>query len=161
MRAQARIALAVCLLLAAALPAPAATRFEFDSVVDFSVSLKSLAAAAAGEASLPSGRLFVLDGTVSDLTVLDKEQGSFRARIELISGEWIGTEDVKSYACLIDFSGPGFFKMFPARAPRDPSPDMVFLNSRVLVVARPIGLTTSHQGEKRVQLEGIYVRVIK
>lgn len=161
MRARARIVLAVCLLLAAALTAPAATRFEFDSVVDFSVSLKSLAAVAAGEASLPSGRLFVLDGTISDLTVLDKEQGSFRARIELISGEWIGTEDVKSYACLIDFAGPGFFKRFPARPPRDPAPDIVLLNSRVIVVARPIGLTTAPQGEKRVLLEGIYVRVIK
>ena len=103
----------------------------------------------------------MLDGTVSDLTILDKEQGSFRARIELISGEWIGTEDVRSYACLIDFSGPASSRCSRPGAPRDPAPDMVLLNSRVLVVARPIGLTTSHQGEKRVQLEGIYVRVIK
>jgi len=160
MRSQARIGLVVCLLLAAAL-APAATRSDFDSVVDFSVSLKTVAAAVAGGAPLPTGRLFVLDGTVADLTVLDKERGSFRARIELISGEWIGTEDVKSYACLVEFSGPGFFKSFPARAPKEPAADMVFLNSRLLVVARPIGLTTSHQGEKRMLLEGLYIRVIK
>ena len=156
----ARIGLAACLLLMAAL-APAITRSDFDRVVDFSVSLKTVAAAADGKAALPEGKLFLLDGTVSDVSILDKEQGSFRARIELITGEWIGTEDVKSYSCWIEFSGPAFFKLFPARAPKDPTPDMVFLNSRLLVVARTIGVTTSHQGEKRMLMEGLSTRVIK
>ena len=160
MRTTARIGLAACLLLAAVL-APAITRSEFDRVVDFSVSLKTVAAAASSGAALPEGRLFVLDGTVSDVSVLDKEQASFRARIELISGEWIGTEDVKSYSCWIEFSGPAFFKSFPARAPKDPTPDMVFLNSRLLVVVRPLAVTTSHTGEKRMLMEGIYTRTIK
>jgi hypothetical protein len=160
MRTTARIGLAACLLLTAAF-APAIARSDFDRVVDFSVSLKTVAAAAGGQAALPGGKLFVLDGTVSDVSILDKEQGSFRARIELISGEWIGTEDVKSYSCWIEFSGPAFFKSFPARAPKDPTPDMVFLNSRLLVVARAIGVTTSHQGEKRMLMEGLYARTIK
>jgi hypothetical protein len=38
---------------------------------------------------------------------------------------------------------------------------MVFLNSRLLVVARTIGVTTSHQGEKRMLMEGLSTRVIK
>jgi hypothetical protein len=160
MRTTARIGLAACLFLAAVL-APAITRSEFDRVVDFSVSLKTIAAAASGETILPEGKLFVLDGTVSDVTVLNKEEDSFRARIELISGEWIGTEDVKSYSCWIEFSGPGFFKSFPARPPQNPTPDMVFLNSRLLVVARPLTVTTSHTGEKRMLMEGIYTRPIK
>jgi hypothetical protein len=160
MRTTARIGLAACLLLAAVL-APAITRSEFDRVVDFSVSLKTVAAAASGEAVLPEGKLFVLDGTVSDVSVLDKEQASFRVRIELISGEWIGTEDVKSYSCWIEFSGPAFFKSFPARAPQNPTPDMVFLNSRLLVVARPLTMTKSHTGEKMMLMEGIYTRTIK
>ncbi|MBE3064658.1 MAG: hypothetical protein IMZ69_06535, partial [Spirochaetes bacterium] len=60
MRTTARIGLAACLLLAAVL-APAITRSEFDRVVDFSVSLKIVAAAASSGAALPEGRLFVLD----------------------------------------------------------------------------------------------------
>jgi hypothetical protein len=160
MRARARTVLAACLLLAATF-APAATRGDFDAVVDFSVSLKTLAAAAAGEAALPAGRFFILEGTVSDLTVLDKEEGSFRARIELISGEWIGMEDVKSYTCLVDFSGPAFVEAFPARAPREPGPGVVVLNSRLLVVARPVGSVASPQGGRRILLEGVHFRLLK
>jgi len=160
MRARARTVLAACLLAAAAY-APAATRGDFDAVVDFSVSLKSLAAAAAGEAVLPPGRLFILEGIVSELTVLDKEAGSFRARIELISGEWIGTEEVKSYTCLVDFSGPAYAAFFPARPPRDPGPGVVVLNARLLVVARPVGSVAGPQGGRRILLEGVHYRVLR
>jgi hypothetical protein len=159
MRLKARLAVA-CLLLAAAL-APAATRSDFNAVVDFSVSLKTVAAAAVGQAALPAGKLFVLDGTVSELAVLDREPASFRARIELLAGEWLGTEDVKSYACYVDFSGPSFSLSFPSRPPQDPSPDMAFLNSRLLVVARAVGVTTTRQGEKRMLMEGLYIRAIQ
>ncbi len=158
MRLKARFA--ACLLLAAAL-SPATPRSDFDAVVDFSVSLKTVAAAAVGQAVLPAGKLFVLDGTVSELAVLDKEPSRFRARIELLAGEWLGTEDVRSYACYVEFSGPAFSRSFPSRPPQDPSSDMAFLNSRLLVVARVAGVTTSPQGEKRMVMEGLYLRTIQ
>ena len=121
MRLTARFGIVACLLLAASL-APAATRSDFDAVVDFSVSLATVAAAANGEGALPAGKLFVLDGTVSELVVLDREEGSFRARIELLTGEWVGTEDVKSYACLIEFLGPGILPVVPVPASAGPLP---------------------------------------
>ena len=56
------------------------------------------------------------------MNILNKEQATFKVRIELITGEWIGLDDVKSYACYIDFTGPEFFKVFPAAPARPPRP---------------------------------------
>jgi hypothetical protein len=149
------------LLLAFLAPFTSAiSRSDFDRVVDFTITLKTVAAAAAGEAPLPSNRLFILDGTVSDISFVDKEKASFRVRILLMSGEWIGLEDVKSYACYVTFSGPEFFALFPARPPRDAPPGIVVLNSHLLVVARPVEVTSSPQGEKLMMLEGFSVRVL-
>lgn len=141
--------------------ASAIGRGDFDRVVDYSVTLKTIAAAASGAATLPQNKYFVLDGTVAELTILDKEQASFSVRVQLLSGEWIGMEEVKSYGCYVTFSGPEFFNVFPARAPKNPDSTTVLVNSRVLVVARPLEMTTTPQGEKLLSLEGLYVRVLQ
>ncbi len=154
-------ALLASAFLAAAGQAFGLTRADFDRVVDFSVTLKELAAVADGAASLPTGRFVVLDGTVSDVNVIDKDEASFRVRIELITGEWIGTEDVRSYTCYVDFSGPDFARIFPARPPRTPQAGTVVINSRVIVVGRPVEVTKTPLGEKRVLVQGILVRPIR
>ena len=154
-----RIALALLLLLPAGLPA-APSLSDLDKVVDFSVTLKTLKAAADGEMALPS-RLCILDATVSDINIIDKDKSTFKVRIELLSGEWVGMEDVKSYSCYVDFSGPEFFDAFPARAPRSPTSGVVLVNARVIVACRAIGFVSSPQGEKRVLLEGLHVRTIR
>ena len=161
MRRSVRVVLACVLLASAAALAPALSRVDFDSVVDFSLTLKNLADAAEGKAPFPSGKLLVLDGTVSDVNVISKDEATFKVRIELITGEWIGMEDVKSYSCYVDFTGSDFFKVFPARPPRSATRDVVQLNSRVVIVGRPLDITTTHQGEKRVLVEGLYVRTIE
>jgi hypothetical protein len=152
-------ALAFLLLCASLLPALSTA--DFDRVVDFSVTLKSLASASEGKSALPTGRMVVLSGTVSDVNVLSKEEAGFRVRIEVITGEWIGMEDVKSYSCLVDFSGAEFFKVFPARTPPQGTPDVVTKNSRVVLVGRPIDFAKTPAGERRVLVEGAYIRVIE
>jgi hypothetical protein len=129
--------------------------------VDFSVTLKTLAAAAEGKAPLPTGRMLLLSGTVSDVNILNKDEQSFKVRIELITGEWIGLEDVKAYACYVEFSGPEFFKVFPARAPRTATADVITLNSRVVVVCSPLDIVNTPQGEKHVRAAGAYIRTIE
>jgi hypothetical protein len=149
---------AVLVLLAPALCA--APRSDFDRV-DFGVTIKDLAAAAAGERPLTQGRIFLLDGTVTTVTIVDKEEGSFRVRVELMSGEWIGREEVKSYTCLVSFSGPEWFTVFPARPPRTVPPGVVAPNARVLVAARPLGIVTEPDGKKAVSLEGLALRILQ
>jgi hypothetical protein len=153
-------ALALFLLLGAT-ALPALSSGDFDRVVDFGVTLKSLAAAADGTAPLPAGRLIVLSGTVSDVTILDKEKATFKVRIELITGEWIGLEDVKAYACYVDFSGPEYFKVFPSPAPRKAVPGVVVNNSRVLVVGRVMDITTTPLGARRVLVDGAHIRNVE
>jgi hypothetical protein len=151
--------LALFTVLAAALPA--ASKADFDRVVDFSVTLKTLAAAADGKAALPTSRMLLLAGTVSTITILNKDQASFQVRIELITGEWLGLEDVKAYACYVDFTGADFFNTFPARAPAQPGPGVIVQSARVLVAARAVSIVTTPLGEKRVLLEGAYIRGIE
>jgi hypothetical protein len=159
-RSPVRPLLVTLALFSSAVALPAASRADFDRVVDFSVTLKTLAAAADGTEPMPAGRMLVLSGTVSAVTIVNKEEATFRVRIEIITGEWVGLEDVKSYASFVDYAGQEFFAVFPARAPAKPGPDIVVQGSRVLVVARAAGVTTTPLGEKRTLLEGAYIRAI-
>ncbi len=153
--------LACVILLLGAVVLPALSRGDFDRVVDFSVTLKTLAAVADGKAPLPTGKMLLLSGTVSDVNILNKDAQGFKVRIELITGEWIGLEDVKAYACYVEFSGPEFFKVFPARPPRTATPDVISLNSRVVVVCSPLDIVNTPQGEKHVRAAGAYIRTIE
>jgi hypothetical protein len=152
----------VCILLLVG-PAflPALSRPDLDRVIDFSVTLKSLATAADSGEPIPVGRTVLLSGTVSDVNIVNKDPAGFKVRIEMITGEWIGTEDVKAYSCYVDFAGAEYFKMFPARPPRTPNRDLVALNSRVIVVGRVVDVATTPLGAKRVLLEGAFIRTVE
>lgn len=153
--------LACALLLLATPAARGATQSDFDRIVNFDTTLKSLAIDAADGVAPAAGRLVILDGTVSDVNIVDKNEGSFKVRIQIISGEWIGLEDVKSYTCYVDFSGSQYARVFPARAPATAKPGVVALNSRVLVVGRPVSVILSPQGDRTVLVEGIHVRTLE
>jgi hypothetical protein len=156
MRRSVPVLAGVLLLVGAALPA--LTRADLERVIDPSVTLKSLSAVAAGAAPLPAGRLVLLTGTVSDVAILDKEKETFRVRIELITGEWIGLEDVKSYACYVEFSGSEYFSVFPAKAPREAAHGVISLNSRVVIIGRPRAVVATPLGAARVLVDGVFVR---
>ena len=140
---------------------PALSRADLERVIDLSVTLKTLASAAEAGAPIPAGRTVLLSGTVSDVNILNKDPAGFRVRIELITGEWIGLEDVKSYSCYVDFTGAEYVKVFPARAPREANHDLVMLNSRVLVVGRVVGVGATPLGAVRVLVDGAYIRTIE
>jgi len=156
-----RVLPAVLLFVVASCVAFSLSRADFERVVDFSITLKDLAAVAEGRESLPSAKLVILNGTVSDVDVMNKEEASFRVRIELITGEWIGTQDVKSYSCYVDFTGLQYSAIFPVRPPKTAAPGTVVINSRVIVVGRPLAVTVTPLGEKRVLVEGMFVRTVE
>ena len=59
--------------------------------------------------NLSSFRKFVLlDGSIAGITVLDRDPANFMAELELVQGEWIGTEDVKLYRAFVYVQGPSF-----------------------------------------------------
>jgi hypothetical protein len=156
---------ALILLIASAWAAPllAYDREDFDRVLDFAATVKTLdalSAAQARERGLAT-RLLLLDGTVTSLQFLDAEQASFALEMELVSGEWIGLEDVKIYRCRVRLKGPAFFRQFPRRAPKNPEPSQVVLNDRVLVVAKAVERVTNEAGQSLWLLDGLYVRPIR
>jgi hypothetical protein len=141
--------------------ASAATRAELGGVVDFSVTLKTVAAAAQGQAALPADKFFILVGTVTEVVFLDKDPQSFSVRVQLLSGEWIGKDDVEGYTCYVTFTGSRFGHLFPAKATEDSPADIIVVNTRVLVVARSSGTTLSPEGVKTALLEGVEIRAIQ
>ena len=150
-----------CVLLACGLvgiSAPAQTRAAFDRIVDFSVTLKTVSAAAAGEAALPANRLLLLEGSISEIVVLDNRPGTWKVRVELMAGEWIGVDEVRGYRCWVTFAGPGYADVFPAEVPDEPTPDYLPLHSRVLVLARALSPAVTPLGEKVMTVEGLAVR---
>ena len=153
------------LLLAAALTGPLAAydRKDFDRVVDFAATVKTLDGLSAAQAREQGllGRLLLLDGTVASLQFLDPEEASFSVEMELVDGEWVGLEEVKIYRCRIRFQGPDFFRQFPRRAPKNLDPSQVTLDDRVLVVAKALLKGGEEAGQPLWLLQGLHVRPIR
>jgi hypothetical protein len=106
-------------------------------------------------------RFLLLDGTVTNILVLDSNEESYLVQVELVSGEWIGLDEVRSYSCWVLFSGPRFANVFPARVPRNPPPGVIASNDTILVVALPLQTVEIAEGETAWVLEGVHVRPLQ
>jgi hypothetical protein len=155
----------ICLLFILLLPASlfAYDQGDFDRIVDFSFTLKELNQLPPPQvpAFLDAGKLLVLNGTVAAIRFIDNDEQSFQVEVELVSGEWLGLEDVRSYRCLVLFQGSRFFPVFPRRPPRNPSRELVSANDRILVTAKPLGKVSVGGDEALWLLEGLHVRRIR
>ncbi len=135
---------------------------DFGAVVDFDESLKSLSLSVREVRDpAPDGRLLMLDGVVSAIEVLDPEEESFSARIELVTGEWEGLERVVLYSAYVDIGGPEFFSRIPTRRNRSSSADAITANGGMLVIGRFDGVTTDSDGNPVPVVEGLYLRPLQ
>jgi hypothetical protein len=136
---------------------------DFDAVADFSVTIKTLSRLDEASASAYGlmNRFLLLDGTVTNILVLDNNEESYLVQVELVSGEWIGLDEVRSYSCWVLFSGPRFANVFPARVPRNPPPGVISSNDAILIVAKPLQTVEIAEGETAWVLEGIYARSLR
>ena len=140
------ICLAITLTCAASF-AFGVDKAELDEVVTFEESLKSLALAVRGEAEPPpQDKVLIIDGVVSGVQVIDAEEESFRARIELVSGEWQGLENIMMYKTYVDIAGAEFFHRVPSRANRRPTGGAIETNNRIVVAGRFEGETAKEEG---------------
>lgn len=136
---------------------------DFDAVADFSVTIKTLNRLDEASASAYGlmNRFLLLDGTVTNILVLDKNEESYLVQVELVSGEWIGLDEVRSYSCWVLFAGPRFANVFPARVPRNPPPGVISSNDTILIVAKPLQTVEIAEGKTAWVLEGIYARSLQ
>lgn len=139
----------------------ASTEEDFEEVVDFSITLKSLNRLLEDNqaAELDKDRFVIVSGTVSSIAFLDKKKNSYTVQLELVSGEWIELEEVKSYKCRIIFRGPQFYTLIPRRIPKGGATnDMVVESSRVIIIAIVVEPVETEQGEEVWLLDGHYIR---
>ena len=136
---------------------------DFDGIIDFSMTLKDLdKRVSRGESPESLGdRLFLLDGAVSAIEIISGEEEPFLAVIDLVSGQWIGMEDVERYTCKVIVRGPQFEKRIPRRRRRNPAPDEILVNSTVLVLTQLIDIIEDESGNRLALLEGYYLRDLK
>jgi hypothetical protein len=136
---------------------------DFDAVADFSVTVKTLSQLDEATATAYGlmDRFLLLDGTVTNILVLDANEESYLVQIELVSGEWIGLDEVRSYSCWVLFAGSRFAGVFPARVPRNPPPGVITANDQILIVAAPLQTVEIAEGETAWVLEGIYARPLR
>lgn len=131
-----KIALAaLCLALCAAASAQIQA---FDSVVDFSVLMRDLSAAADKGIPLSSSKVVLLNGTVGSVSVLSGDGEPLKANVELIDGEWIGLEQVKMYKVVLLFRGDEYLPLFA----EDEALPLVRSGARILVAGTLAGLVT-------------------
>ena len=134
---------------------------DFNEVVDFSVTIRELSAAAAAQdvGALPE-RLVIIDGTVASRLVIDGNAETYVGQVELIGGEWLGVEKVVMYRCYLLLEGPQFANTIPARRSRTKHPDEIDLNSRILVVGELLGLFETDDGAIVPVLATYHIRKI-
>ena len=133
---------------------------DFDRIVDFTITIKTLNQLQTAE-SLKADKFLILDGTVSNITIVQSDKDSFQVLVELVSGEWIGLEDVRSYHCTVLFEGSEFHAVFPSRPPRNPTASVITTNDRILVAARTLSTEINKNGELSCLLKGIHVRRLR
>jgi hypothetical protein len=134
---------------------------DFNRVVDFDISIRELALAAAEEnmEALPD-KLVIIDGTVASRLLIDGNPETYVGQLELVGGEWIGVEDVVTYRCYLLLEGPRFANAIPARRSRTKNPAEIEMNTRIMVVGEFLGLFDLPNGTTVPVLNAVYIRKI-
>ncbi|TFG62972.1 MAG: hypothetical protein E4H36_06720 [Spirochaetales bacterium] len=132
---------------------------DFDSVVDFSVTMKNIQQVLKAPGGLDniSSKLLVLSGSVASIQFLSAEGEDFVAAVELVSGEWIGVEDVRLFKAYLVVTGPQFAERLPVRRSREALENEIVLNSQILAVGRIVDFDTS-ESEYIPIIECFYIR---
>jgi len=156
MKRHAAPALALVLALAAPAVLSSQSLASLEKVVNLAATIKSLSEQVAkGDYEAPP-KFVVLNGTLD--SVFETDEKAATVVIELVTGEWIGLEDVKSYHCLIRFEGAEYLKSFPVTPPRNPGPEVFAKSARLLIVAFPVSVVELADGRLLWLLDGVYLR---
>ncbi len=111
----------------------------FDSVVDFGIELSSLDDPKIVAEAVEDGRIVILEGLIGD-SEIDSSGDVSRVWVTLVGGAWIGTDEVRSYSCMILFEGEKWLDVFPDAKPQNPADNYVPQGSRLLVAVKLLGI---------------------
>ena len=104
-------------------------------------------------------RLVLFTGTIASRKVVNGDEADFIGELELIDGEWHGTESVSVYKSYLRLEGPEYFEAIPQRRSREENPNEIKTNTRYLVVGAVVGVRETDEGRFPV-LKVSYLREI-
>jgi len=140
----AAFALILCARVVAAPPSQA-----LDSVLDPAIGLKELSDAVARGKAVPGDRFFLLTGRIG--VVVDRtgeaEGAEYQGESELVGGEWIGLESVRSFRAYLRFTG----KRFAGIGDED-SADWIERGTLVVVIGSFAGTVKEYGSDRQVAL---------
>ncbi len=138
-------------------------RPDFDKIVDFSLTLKDIVSLVKKPDFNPEkyGKILIFDGSVSTITLVEKNPASFSAELVVVNGEWKGTEDVSLFQSFVYAEGPEFAKRLPERRPKEPGPGLISQNDHVLVVGRIADVYVDEKGNRFPVIVAYYIRVMQ
>ena len=129
------------LLLIVAAAAPGATPEEFDRIVNFTDSIETLSTLVRTQRydEIDVTRYYILEGAVVSTQVFDPNPETFQAVVELVSSRWVGLEEIEVYHIYVLVEGPEYASRLPQQLPRDPGPEIIQRNQRLVVAGPFIG----------------------
>ena len=135
---------------------------DFNGVIDFDTTLAELDKIAAnGDPEALPSRFVIIDGAVASRLVVNPDTADFVGELQIVSGEWLGVERVVRYECILVLAGPEFASAIPSRRSRGANPKEIGLNTRILAVAKAIGLHEREDGTRVPVLQAYYIRKLQ
>ncbi len=135
---------------------------DFNNIVDFNATIASLSnAAEKGNVEALPEKIVIIDGTVAERYVIQSGTDNFVGQLNIVGGKWIGVEEVVMYQCILLLQGEKFSNAIPARRTRNPHPDEIQVNSRIMVVGKVLALHQMQDGETVPVLDAYYIRKVE
>lgn len=136
---------------------------EFRELVAFDITLAALAEAAERDPEnlLEDERIFIVDGVLGSVTIIDSDPEYYLVQLELVDGRWHGTERLDVYRVFVLAEGPEYARLFPARVSPDSAAEAVQRNERVLIAARVVNVFEDEFGGPYPVLEAYQIRVVR
>lgn len=104
--------------------------------VDLGRTLKDFSTEAGSPAA---GPWYILEGSVGNIFIQDADPASFVGVVELVQGEWQGTENIIDRRGYLVFKGKDFADKILEKRPRTPQPDKISPHRRLLAAVKYTG----------------------
>lgn len=136
-----------------------AQELSLNAPLEYDIDLYSLyrAAVTGDDSAIPRDKLLIMVGTIGSSNVIEDEEESFLAEVELVGGHWNGEESIELYRASFLFEGSTYRRLFERRGAER------FANGeKLLLVAEYLGLDTDFTSDELIPvLRTLYFRRIR
>ena len=141
----------------------AADESSFDSAVDFSMNIREIDTLVKQNQlqKIDPKKYLLLNGAVASINILQPDESNFLALVELVSGDWTGTEKVSLYRVLVVFSGPEYYKRISQQMSQNIASDAIRANDQLLVVGQFADVLQMPDGTNAAVINAVHARSLQ